>query len=431
MTQSHSAPACAAEKVEDAFITNNFSERRRAMAEIFQQSPMFDVELKRVHKRQLEDKNGHRLFDFATQDYLGFDFEPDVVNAAVEGTKQFGTVIAWCRMVATMDVFNEAERQIAELVGTEACSIFASTTLLNHGVIPALLGNDGILFLDKSAHATMYEGAKIARDSGAKLASFPSDDLVKLRSLLEQNKDNPKKLIAVDGVNSMTGGYTDLPGLDALAKEFGALLFVDDAHGFGVVGEHPDAQLYPYGRKGNGLVKYFGLDYDNIVYVGCFSKAYGSFGSFIACSKRMRSFLLSQATPHDLGGAGPASAMSALLAGLKINALDGDNRRNRTWKLTQKALDGIGALGFSTHNATGFPIVSVRLAAGHLMVEVSKILYEHNILATLAPYPSVKKGDEAIRLTFTASNTDEEVDALIQAFMRVKEFLIAQGADIQ
>jgi 8-amino-7-oxononanoate synthase len=416
-------------KVEDAFISDNFSERRRLIAEIFEQSPMFNVSLKRVYKRRLEDVNGHVLFDFATQDYLGFDFEPEVIESAIQGTRDFGTVVAWCRMVATVDLFNEAEREIAKLIGTEACSIFASTTLLNHGVIPALLGNDGVLFLDKSAHATMYEGAKIARDSGARLKSFPSDDLETLEKLLKEHEDIPKKLIAIDGVNSMTGGYPDLPGLDALAKKYGALIFVDDAHGFGVVGENPD-EKNPYGRKGNGIVKYFGLDYSNILYVGCFSKAYGSFGSFIGCSSRMRDFLLSQATPHDLGGMGPASAMSAVLTGLKLNAQDGDERRNRTYALMQRLLKGLTDLGFETHNSTGFPIVSVRLKAAHLMVEVSKLLYENHVLVTLAPYPSVKKGDEAIRLTVTTTNTEEEVDTLIDAFSKVKAYLLKEGMEI-
>lgn len=416
-------------KVEDAFISNNFSERRRLIADIFAKSPMFDVSLKRVFKRQLEDVNGHRLYDFATQDYLGFDFEPSVIEAAVEGTREFGTVVAWCRMVATVDLFNQVEEEIAGLIGTEACSIFASTTLLNHGVIPALLGNDGILFLDKSGHATMYEGAKIARDSGAKLKSFPSDDLETLEALLNEHANIPKKLIATDGVNSMTGGYPNLNGLDALAKKYGALIFVDDAHGFGVVGENPDG-THPYGRKGNGIVRYFGLDYSNILYVGCFSKSYGSYGSFIGCSKRMREFLLSQATPHDLGGMGPASAMAAVLAGLKLNAQDGDDRRNRTYKLMQRMLKGLGDLGYTTHNTTGFPIVSVRLKAADLMIEASKLLYENHILMTLAPYPSVKKGDEAFRLTVTCTNTEEEVDALIAAFAKLKEFLLGKGEEI-
>ena len=145
----------------------------------------------------------------------------------------------------------------------------------------------------------------------------------------------------------------------------------------------------------------------------------------------MRDFLLSQATPHDLWWNGdPASAMSAVLMGLKLNERDGDERRLFTYKLMQRLLTGLTGLGFTTHNSTGFPIVSVRLKAAELMIEVSKLLYESHVLATLAPYPSVKKGDEAIRLTVTTSNTEEEVDTLIAAFAKVKEFLLSKGKEI-
>ncbi len=408
--------------LEALFTDNNLSTQRKLISDICKTSPMFDCVLHKVKNRHLVDGKGHWLADFATQDYLGFDFEPRVIQAAVDATKEYGTVVAWCRLVATVDLFNRAEEEIANLIGTEAASIFASTTLLNHGVIPALLGKDGILFLDKSGHATMYEAGKIARDSGSKLVSFPTEDYDELEKLLIEHKEIPKKLIAVDGVNSMTGDYTNLPALDKLAKKYNALVYVDDAHGFGVVGERPDSDN-PYGHKGNGLINYFGLDFENMVYIGCFSKAYGSFGSFIACSKRLRNFLISQATPHDLGGAGPASAMAALLEGIKINKERGDNIRKRIHELTQRALKGLTELGYDTYNKTLFPIISVHLEKGDLMIEASKILYENHILLTLAPYPMVKRGNEAFRITVTSTNTEEEIDQLIKAFSECKKLL--------
>ncbi|MBP9781860.1 aminotransferase class I/II-fold pyridoxal phosphate-dependent enzyme, partial [Candidatus Woesebacteria bacterium] len=266
------------------FTTNNISNTRKLIADFCAQSPMFNVVATKVNKRHIELADGYWLGDFGTQDYLSLDFEPDVINSVIDATQKYGTVVAWCRLVATVNLFTQAEKEVAELVGAEAANIFASTTLLNHGVIPALLGKDGVMFLDKAGHATLYEGAKIARDSGATLVSFPQDDFTALEKLLIEHQDNPKKLIVTDGVYSMTGEYANLPVLDALAKKYNALLYVDDAHGFGVVGEDPSSE-FPYGHKGNGLVKYYGLNYDNIVYVGCFSKAYGSYGAFIASSK--------------------------------------------------------------------------------------------------------------------------------------------------
>lgn len=412
--------------IQDLFVKDNLSERRETIAEICYKSPMFDVIARKVHKRHLEDINGHWLADFATQSYLGFDFEEDILNANIEAIKKYGGVVAWCRLVATVDLFDKAEKAIAELVGTEACSIFASTTLLNHGVIPALAGNDGVIFLDKSAHATMYEGAKIARDSGAKLISFPQDDFETLESLLKEHKSTTKKLILTDGVYSMTGEYANLPELDLLAKKYNALVFVDDAHGFGVVGENPNKD-HPYGHKGNGLIKYFGLDYENMVYVGCFSKAYGSYGSFIACSQKMRDFLLSQATPHDLGGAGPAASMAAVLEGLKINCKRGQEIRSQINRLTKKAIHGLKDLGYTVNNKTGFPIISVWLGSSDHIIDISKILYENHILLTLSPYPMVRKGDEALRITVTTSNTEEEIEQLIKAFTVLKPYLQQEG----
>lgn len=409
-------------KVENLFIDGNLNEARKRISEICQGSPMFDMVARKVNKRYIEEQNGHWLADFATQSYLGFDFNQEMIEATIEGTRQFGNVVAWCRLVATVDLFTSVEEKIANLVDAEACSIFASTTLLNHGVIPALAGKDAVIFLDKSAHATMYEGAKMARDSGSKLLNFPTDDFETLERLLLENQSIKKKLILTDGVYSMTGQYANLLELDRLAKKYDALVFVDDAHGFGVVGEKPSSE-HPYGLKGNGLIRHFGLNYENMVYVGCFSKAYGSYGAFIACSKRLRQFLLSQATPHDLGGAGPASAMSAVLKGLSINEERGTEIRQELHNLTQMALVGLRKLGFRVENKTGFPILSVHLGNSDHIIEISKILYENHILLTLAPYPMVKKGMESLRITVTVTNTIEQIQQLITAFSKLKLFL--------
>jgi 8-amino-7-oxononanoate synthase len=412
--------------LQDDFIEGNLDERRKLIAEICASSPMFGVVVRKARERRLEDRNGHWLADFATQDYLGLDFDPAVVEAAVAGTREYGTVVPWCRLVAINEVYLEVEEAVAGLIGAEAVNIFASTTLLNHGVIPALLGKDGVFFLDKSGHATMYEGAKIARDSGAKLVPFPTGDVEELDRLLGEHSEAKKKLIAVDGVYSMTGDYPDLPAMDAVAKKHRALLFVDDAHGFGVVGEQPSAE-HPYGRRGNGIVRYFGLGYENILYVGCFSKSYGSFGAFIGCTRRMWDFLLSQATPHDLGGAGPASAMSAVRAGLVRNEEKGDALRRRIHGLAARAIGGLRGLGFTVNNTTGFPILSVWLGDSEHLIATSKILYENHILLTLSPYPMVRRGNEAFRITVTATNTEEEIDQLIGAFAEVKRYLDREG----
>lgn len=137
----------------------------------------------------------------------------------------------------------------------------------------------------------------------------------------------------------------------------------------------------------------------------------------------MRNFLISQATPHDLGGAGPASAIAALLEGLKINNDSGNLIRKRIYSLTQRTLNGLKKLGFDTYNQNNFPIISVPIHRSDLIAEASKILYENHVLLTLAPYPMVKRGHEAFRITVTATNTEAEIDQLIEAFKILKKFI--------
>ncbi|MFZ1735705.1 MAG: aminotransferase class I/II-fold pyridoxal phosphate-dependent enzyme, partial [Candidatus Moraniibacteriota bacterium] len=265
-----------------------------------------------------------------------------------------------------------------------------------------------------------YEGAKIARDSGATLESYRQDDFASLKQILEKHKSNPRKVVMVDGVYSMTGDYANVPELVRLAKKYDALVYIDDAHGFGVVGENPSKE-FPLGKKGNGIVKYFGMDYENIIYVGGCSKAYSSLAAFVACSKEMKTFIEAFATPYDLSGPCPTASLATLLQGLEINERRGDDYRKKLWDLTDRAIKGLRELGYEVFNKTGFPIVSVRIGDTEKLIHTANILFDEGILVTVAPYPMMKKGEEVHRITMTAANTTEEVDQLINAFRKVKE----------
>jgi 8-amino-7-oxononanoate synthase len=279
-----------------------------------------------------------------------------------------------------------------------------------------------VLFLDKSGHETMYEGAKIARDNGATLVSFVQDDFDSLALLLDEHRDNPRKVILVDGVYSMTGDYAGLGKLTALAAEYGALVYVDDAHGFGVVGKNPDATT-PFGYNGDGIVQHLGASYDNVLYVGGCSKAYSSLAAFVACSRPMQRFIKAFATPYDLSGPSPTASLATLWAGLDINARRGDQLRNRLWTLTAKALHGLRELGYTVDNRTGFPILSVVIGDSGLLETAANLLFEAGVLVTVCPYPMVARGAEVLRITMTAANTDEEVDELLAAFAMLGEQL--------
>lgn len=398
--------------------------RRGLIREMFDRMKQYNVTALEIDGRKIKVDNNHWIIDFASCNYLGLDLDKDMYTTVSEEIERWGVHPSWCRLVASPDIYNTLEKKISDLIGTEACIIFPTVTLISIGVIPALVGKSGVMFLDKSGHETMYEGCKIARDNGAVLESFIQDDFESLESLLSKHNQNPRKLILVDGVYSMSGDYANLPRLVELAKKYDALLYIDDAHGFGVVGENPSTD-FPYGHRGNGIVKYFGMNYDNIIYVGGCSKAYSSLAAFVGCSHQMETFIEAFATPYDLSGPCPIASLATMLQGLKINDIRGDIYRKKLHSLSHKAIEGLRELGYTVLNKTGFPIISVLVGDSDKLIETANKMFEEDgILVTVSPYPMMKKGQEVQRITMTAANTEEEVDILLNAFKKFKDLLL-------
>ncbi len=178
-------------------------------------------------------------------------------------------------------LYEQIEERLAKLLGSEDTLLLPTITHIHMSVIPVLAAS-GTIFLDARAHKTIYDGCQIARARGAAVKRFRFEDADHLEELLRAERD-PVRLVCIDGVNSMTGNAPDLPRFARVAREHGALLYVDDAHGFGVIGERSPDEPCPYGIRGNSIVRYFAESYDNLVLVGGFSKAYSSLLAFIAC----------------------------------------------------------------------------------------------------------------------------------------------------
>ncbi len=410
----------------DRVIDANLKGQRSDIRDVLHASPMFDAEARAIDKRKIKFDE-RWIVDFASCNYLGFDLIDEIIESVEPALKKWGVHPSWCRLVASPSLYVQAEEMLAELIKAEDTLILPTVTLIHIGVIPALAGNDGLILLDKSAHMTMYEAAKMARDSGAKLKSFKHNDYATLESLLIEHKENPKKLILVDGAYSMTGNYVNVPKMAQLAEKYEAILYIDDAHGWGVVGENPDENL-PYGYKGNGVVRHFGQGYQNVLYIGGLSKAYSSLAAFISCSKNMKAFLKAYATPYDLSGPCPTASLQSLITGLAVNERQGDGLRKQLYKLTVRAISGLRKLGFYIDNESNFPIVSVWIGDSRHLVEASKILWDNGILITLAPYPMVRRGEETLRITVTAANDEEEVDRLLYAFSKIRDYLEKEKA---
>lgn len=408
---------------EQKLIELNMQENRRGLIRtMFNKMKQYNVTAKEIKGRKIRVSEDHWVIDFASCNYLGLDLDNEMDFTVSEEIKKWGVHPSWCRLVASPDIYNVLESKISKLIGTESCVIFPTVTLISIGILPALVGKTGVLILDKSGHETMYEAAKIARDSGAILESYVQDDFKNLEEILKRYEKNERKVIMVDGVYSMTGDYCNLPKLVTLAKKYNALVYIDDAHGFGVIGENPNKE-YPLGHKGNGIVKYFNMNYDNIIYVGGCSKAYSSLAAFVGCSKEMETFIKAFATPYDLSGPCPTASLATLLQGLKINEERGELYRKKLYDLTHQAIKGLSNLGYKVLNKTGFPILSVHIGDTDKLIKTANILFDEGILVTVAPFPMMKKGEEVHRITITSANTEDEIEKLIDAFKKIKAFL--------
>jgi 8-amino-7-oxononanoate synthase len=286
-------------------------------------------------------------------------------------------------------------------------------------VIP-LLAASGTIFLDARAHKTIYDGCQVARSRGAAVRRFRFEDPDHLDELLTAERD-PTRLVCMDGVNSMTGNAPDLQAFAAVARKHGALLYVDDAHGFGVIGERTADETSPYGARGNSVVRHTGETYDNLVLVGGFSKAYSSLLAFIACPTEVKQLLKVAAPPYLYSGPSPVASLATVLAGFDVNERRGEAMRGELWRLTDRVLQALDRLGVHTPNRSGFPIVEIPLRDHHRIAEVGNMLFERGVYVTLAAYPLVPKHEVGFRLQVTAANTDAEIDTAIAAIEELAE----------
>ena len=188
----------------------------------------------------------HWLADFASCNYLGFDLDREIIAAIPEYLEAWGTHPSWSRLLGSPALYEQIEARLAALLDSEDALVLPTITHIHMSVIP-LLAASGTIFIDARAHKTIYDGCQIARARGAAVKRFRFEDAGHLEELLRAERD-PVRLVCLDGVNSMTGNAPDLPEFARVTREHGALLYVDDAHGFGVIGERTPDETSPVRR---------------------------------------------------------------------------------------------------------------------------------------------------------------------------------------
>jgi 8-amino-7-oxononanoate synthase len=390
----------------------------RDLSELRATHPMMDAVIDEIDGRMIR-VGDHWLADFASCNYLGFDLDREIIEAIPAYLDAWGTHPSWSRLLGSPALYEEIETRLTELLGSEDSLVLPTITHIHMSVIP-LLAASGTIFLDSRAHKTIYDGCQVARSRGVAVRRFRFEDPDHLDELLRAEPDSTR-LVCMDGVNSMTGNAPDLRAFAEVSRRHGALLYVDDAHGFGVIGERSDDEPSPYGLRGNSVVRHAGESYEGIVLVGGFSKSYSSLLAFIACPTEVKQLLKVAAPPYLYSGPSPVASLATVLAGFDVNERRGDELRTTLHRLSRRVLDACERLDIETPNRSSLPIIEIPLRQYDRIDAVGRFLFERGVYVTLAAYPLVPKDEVGFRVQLTSANTDAEVDTLIAALEELTE----------
>ncbi|MGI6165515.1 MAG: glycine C-acetyltransferase [Limnochordia bacterium] len=347
--------------------------------------------------------DGRRMLNLCSNNYLGLANHPALREAAQRAIEEFGVGPGAVRSIAgTNSLHQRLEEQLAHFKKTEAVLSFQSGFNANLAVIPALVGKEDVIISDALNHASIIDGCRLSR---ATVYVYPHRDMAALEKLLGENQGR-KVLVITDGVFSMDGDIAPLPEIARLAKQYGAITMVDDAHGEGVLGSH-----------GRGIVDHFGLHGQIDVEVGTLSKAFGVVGGFVAGSKLLIDYLKQRARPFLFSSALTSADVAACQKAVEI--LDAsDELVSRLWDNARYFQQQIQEAGF-TLGQTETPITPVMLGESGLAQALSEQLFaQEAVFAQAIVYPTVPQGKARIRVMVSASHSQEDLDYGIAAFKR-------------
>lgn len=372
--------------------------KRRRRVVRGQQGPVLDVD-------------GEAMLAFASNDYLGLASHPEIIEATIAAARRCGVGGGASHLISGHHEEHElAEEALARFVDLPRALLFSSGYMANTGVVPALVGRGGAVFSDTLNHACLIDGARLSR---AAVHIYPHGDLDTLESMLSRNR-TPDKIVITDGVFSMDGDIAPIPEMIALCERHDAMLLIDDAHGFGVIG--------PGGR---GTLAHFGARSERVLYMGTLGKAVGVAGAFIAGNADAIEWLIQRTRTYIFTTSMPPMLAAAIRASLDVVARD-DWRRSRLLAHGRRLRAGLQCLPWALP-ATRTAVQPVLIGGNEAALAVMRELWERGIWAPAIRPPTVPQGTARLRITFSASHEEAHIDRLIGALLEAAEALVARA----
>ena len=356
--------------------------------------------------------DGRDVISLASNNYLGLNTHPRLVEAAAEAARRYGAGSGAVRTISgTMTLHEELEAALAAFKHVEAVLTFQSGFTCNTGVIPVVAGEPDLIVSDQLNHASIIDGMRLAK---APRVIYRHKDVAHLRELLETARREGRPdgqpyraiLVVTDGVFSMDGDIAPLPGIVEAAEAFDAAVFVDDAHASGVLG-----------RNGRGSVDHFDLHGRVAIQVGTLSKAMGVLGGYVAGPLALRELLIQRGRPFLFSTSHPPAVAAACLAAVRVLEEEPE-LIERLWASTRRFKDGLRSLGFDT-GVSETPITPILVGDSALAIRFADRLLDEGVWATSVVFPTVALDGARLRTIVTAAHTDEQLDRCLDAFARV------------
>ena len=348
--------------------------------------------------------NGQSILQFCSNDYLGIASHPVVTRAAEKALSRYGTGAGSARLVVgTSSPHCELERAIAQLKQTEAALALSSGYHANTGVLPALAESEDVIFSDALNHASIIDGCRL---SHATTNIYRHNDVGHLTTLLSAAGTARRRFIVTESVFAMDGDLAPLSALANIAKDYDALLVVDEAHATGVFGSH-----------GGGLVQELELGAHVAVQIGTLSKAIGALGGYVAGSQILVDTLINEARTFIYTTALPPSVAASATAAIQV-IIQEPERREQLWKHARFLRNALGAAGYHI-NPGNSPILPIMVGDAAKTVALSDALFKRGVLVSAIRPPTVPTGTARLRVTPMATHTQTDLEQAVDAFIAV------------
>jgi len=350
--------------------------------------------------------DGKEVLMFCSNNYLGLSNHPRLKDAAIKAVHEYGAGSGSVRPIAgTMSIHMELERRLAEFKEADASLVYQTGFAANAGLIPQLAGKGDIIISDELNHGSIIDGTRLSHADKAVFKHADTGDLSQVLDRAEKASPAYRRILIIsDGVFSMDGDIAPLDGIAKLGAEHGAMVYVDDAHGEGVLGE-----------GGRGIVSHFKLGRDLVqVEMGTFSKAFGVVGGHISGSRDLVNFAYNKSRTWLLSGSHPPAVAAACIAA--IDVLESEPQHvQKLWENTRYFKKAMADLGFDLGRSQT-PITPVMVGDSGLAKRLSAKLYDEGVFALPIVYPMVAQGKARIRTIMNAALTREDLDFAIAAF---------------